>query len=148
MTRLAGVILVDADGAILLQERDEFPAIDPLKWSLAGGHLDPGEEFEAGALRELAEETGIRPEPGDLRLWREFSWTDPGGAVEMAVYVGRTTLTDADIVLGEGRQIVFVAPDRARTLDLGGAASEIVPAFLDSATYRALTGTRPASPGA
>ena len=42
--RFAGVILVDRQGRILLQERDEHPRIDPEKWGLAGGHVDPGED--------------------------------------------------------------------------------------------------------
>ena len=63
----AGVILVDRRGWLLLQERDEHPRIDPEKWGLAGGHLDPGEDFEPGAHRELEEETGVRLAPGDPR---------------------------------------------------------------------------------
>ena len=54
----AGVILVDRRGWILLQERDEFPAIDPEKWGLVGGHVEDGEDVEAAAYRELLEETG------------------------------------------------------------------------------------------
>ena len=65
----AAVVLVDRRGWILLQERDEHPAIDPWKWGLVGGHLEPGEEFEPAAYRELAEETEIVVAPGGLRLW-------------------------------------------------------------------------------
>jgi 8-oxo-dGTP diphosphatase len=136
----AGVLLVDPSGRILLQERDEFPVIDPEKWGLVGGHLDPDEDFEAGAYRELAEETGIRLPPRDLAFWREFevyhAAYDQHG--RMQVFIAASVLTDADIVVGEGRQIVFVAPEQARGLDLTSSASLIVPAFLDSATYRGL----------
>ena len=31
----------------------------PNAWVLPGGHLDPGENIEYGALREIREETGI-----------------------------------------------------------------------------------------
>ena len=60
------VLLVDAAGSVLLQERDEHAPIDPDRWGLAGGHLEPGEGPEEGAYRELEEETGVRLEPGTL----------------------------------------------------------------------------------
>ena len=70
--RFAGVVLVDREGRILLQERDEHPLIDPGKWGLVGGHVDRGEELEAAAYRELVEETGVQLAPGDLEPFGEF----------------------------------------------------------------------------
>ncbi len=140
MHRFAGVILVDPRGWVLLQERDEHPAIDPDRWGLCGGHLEPGEEYAVGALRELEEETGIRMGPGELELWTEIEvFHEAYDSVDtMQVFVGATQLTDDDIVLGEGRQIVFVEPSVAPTLDLSAAAGRIVPAFLDSDLYRSM----------
>lgn len=138
----AGVILVDPVGRILLQERDEHPRIDPEKWGLAGGHVDPGEEFEAAAYRELEEETGVSLEPGDLELFGEFvvDHREAYGTWDrMQTFVAATDLTDAHIDCREGRQIVFVEPAVARRLDLTAGASDIVPAFLDSPTYTRLT---------
>ena len=136
--RFAGVVLVDRRGWILLQERDEHPRIDPEKWGLAGGHLDPGEDFEPAAFRELEEETGVRLEPGALALFGEFvvDHREAYGTWDrMQVFVAATDLTDADIDCREGRQIVFVDPEVARGLDLTSAATDIVPAFLDSDLY-------------
>ena len=138
----AGVILVDREGRILLQERDEHPLIDPEKWGLAGGHLDPGEDFEPAAYRELEEETGVRLAPGTLELFHEFTVDHraPYGTWDrMQVFVAATVLSDADIDCREGRRIVFVDPEVARGLDLTAAAVDIVPAFLDSPTYTRLT---------
>ncbi|RYC05234.1 NUDIX domain-containing protein [Nocardioides zhouii] len=140
--RFSGVILVDRRGWILLQERDEHPRIDPEKWGLAGGHVDPGEEFEPAAHRELEEETGVRLPPGDLTFFGEFvvDHREAYGTWDlMQVYVAATDLTDSDIDCREGRQIVFVDPDVARGLDLTAGTTDIVPAFLDSPTYTALT---------
>ena len=136
--QLVGVVLVDRRGRLLLQERDEHPALDPEKWGLPGGHLDPGEDFEAGAYRELAEETGVHLPPGSLDFWREYAVH--GG--RMQVFVAGCDLTDADIDCQEGRQIVFVEPSPARLLDLGQAAAQVVPELLGSETYAALVRDR------
>ena len=58
MSRLACALLVDPRGRLLLQERDENAPIAPDCWGMVGGHVEPGEEFEAADYRELAEETG------------------------------------------------------------------------------------------
>lgn len=136
----AGVILVDRRGWILLQERDEFPAIDPEKWGLVGGHLDDGEDAETGAHRELLEETGVRLAPGTLTPWREIDvFHEVYDSLDrMSVFAAGTELTDADIVCGEGRRIVFVAPAGARALDLTAAAAIVIPVFLDSDLYASM----------
>ncbi len=132
------VLLVDADGAVLLQERDEHAPIDPDRWGLAGGHLEAGEDAEQGAYRELEEETGVRLEPGTLEHLETLRVFHPhyGSVDRVHVFAARVDLTDADIECHEGRQIVFVPPDRARSLDLTMTGVLAVPAFLDSDTYR------------
>jgi 8-oxo-dGTP diphosphatase len=139
MQRFSSVVLVDDRGWVLLQERDEFPAIDPEKWGFVGGHLDEGEDYLVGAYRELEEETGLHLD-GGLELFGEFSvhhaHTDSDD--EFRVYALRAHLTDDDIECHEGRQIVFVEPTRARDLDLTAAARIALPAFLDSEVYAAM----------
>lgn len=136
------VLLVDAQGRVLLQERDEHAPIDPDRWGLSGGHLEPGEDPESGAYREVEEETGVRLGPGTLEPFATFEVFHPGyGSVDhVHVYVGRVDLTDDDIDCHEGRRIVFVEPERARHLDLTMTGVLAVPAFLDSEHYRRLTG--------
>ena len=47
-------------------------------------------------------------------------------------------LTDDDIVLGEGRAIVFVDPAELGSLDLAESCAHFVPQFLASDLYRQL----------
>lgn len=55
----AGVMLVNATGHVFVGQR-----IDPSAhgfWQMPQGGIDPGEDIETAALRELNEETGIAP---------------------------------------------------------------------------------------
>ncbi len=147
MKRFASVILVDRRGWILMQERDEHPLIDPELWSLSGGHVDEGEEFEPAAYRELAEETGVELAPGTLRLFEEFDiWHEVYGSTDrLAVYVAGVDLSDDDIDCREGRQIVFVDPATLDGLPLSETAGIVVPALLASPIYADLRADRGAS---
>ena len=55
---VAAVVLVDADGRILLAQRPEGKAMAGL-WEFPGGKVEPGETPEAALIRELHEELGI-----------------------------------------------------------------------------------------
>jgi 8-oxo-dGTP pyrophosphatase MutT (NUDIX family) len=140
--RFSSVVLVDARGWILLQERDEHPAIDPDKWGFVGGHLDPGEDYLAGAYRELEEETAIRLD-GGLELYGRFTvhHEHSDSDDEFALFVMGTHRTDADVECHEGRQIVFVDPDRVGELDLTAAARIALRQLLDSDHYRRIRST-------
>ncbi len=139
MQRFSSIVLVDSRGWVLLQERDEFPDIDPDKWGFVGGHLDEGEDYVTCAYRELEEETGLRLD-GGLQLFGTFTvfHDHTGTDDELALFAMRVDLSDDDIDCQEGRQIVFVAPGRIRELDLTAAARIVLPQFLDSHAYAAM----------
>lgn len=137
--RIAVILLVDARGWVLLQERDSEAPRSADQWGMVGGHVEDGEDYEPAAYRELAEETGLALPAGTLRLWRDADFTYPDGHHgHYHVYAAPVDVTDADIVVGEGRQIVFVDPVVVPTLDLAPSAAHFVPAFLGSDLYRTL----------
>lgn len=120
MRTVVQIGVVDARGWLLLQERDDLAPVDPDKWSLVGGGVEPGESAAAAARRELAEETGVVRD--DLtHLGRFVVPCEVHGQDEVELFVVRTDLTDDDIECHEGRQIVFVHPDSVASLDLNSS---------------------------
>lgn len=140
---IVGIFLVDHRGWVLLQERDEHAPVAAEQWGIVGGHVDPGEERPAAMRRELHEETGLAVGEDALTVWYDGFWTPeqkarPGLRNHWQLWVGRTDAADADIVCGEGRQIVFVDPGALAELDLAEATAFFLPRFLASDTYREL----------
>jgi len=63
----ARVLLVNPEGRVLLlQDSDPGAAGTPRFWLTPGGALDPGENTAQAAVREVAEETGLRLPLGQL----------------------------------------------------------------------------------
>jgi 8-oxo-dGTP diphosphatase len=142
---VAGVFLVDPRGWVLLQERDEHAPVAPDQWGVVGGHVEPGEEWPAAMHREIAEETGLDLDVSGLTLWYDGRHTPtrkkrPQLRDHWMIWAGRVDLTDGDIVVGEGRRIVFVDPATLDTLDLAESTAYFLPLFLASEQYRQLTG--------
>lgn len=65
------VQVFDRNGRLFLQKRSQRKDVQPGKWdSSVGGHLKPGESPAQGAMRELAEELGVR----GARLERAYQY--------------------------------------------------------------------------
>ncbi len=105
----AAIMLLNAENKVFVAQRIDT-ALDA--WQMPQGGLDEGEEAEAGALRELEEETGIPPRlvtilaraPRDLlyELPPELQgklWKGRYRGQTQAWFVARFLGTDADIDL-------------------------------------------------
>ncbi len=63
-------IIIEINGGIVLIKRNN----PPLGWALPGGFVDYGESYEAAAIREAREETGL-----EVTLVRQLhTYSDPG----------------------------------------------------------------------
>jgi 8-oxo-dGTP diphosphatase len=141
---IASALLVDSRGWLLLQERDERAPVAPNQWGLVGGHVEAGEGWEEALRRELQEETGLRLD-SEPELWfDEVVQHTPKVSTHLAdhwrIWVAKVDLTNDDITVGEGRQIVFVDPTTVTddSLDMSPGAAYVLERFLESDTYRAM----------
>jgi 8-oxo-dGTP diphosphatase len=74
MRELAGALVIDTEGRLLLQQRDDIPTIIcPGMIGLFGGHREGEESFLECAVREIAEELScsVPPERFHHLLWHE-----------------------------------------------------------------------------
>ena len=110
-----GVMLVNASGLVFVAERlDSRHGTDHTSgfWQMPQGGIDPGEDPETAALRELEEETGIpadlvevlgpASQPMKYDLPPELLgkiWKGKYRGQEQHWYLGRFTGTDTDINL-------------------------------------------------
>ncbi|HEX2349678.1 MAG TPA: NUDIX domain-containing protein [Ktedonobacterales bacterium] len=138
--RVAGVLLMDARGWLLMHLRSQDALVSPGQWSFPGGGIEPGESPEQAAHRELLEEAGLRV-AGPLTLFWEGlrpSASGSGALAEWHIYYARTTARQEDIILGEGDAMVFTAPERIPSLRLGVSAAFFLPRFLASTEFQRL----------
>jgi 8-oxo-dGTP pyrophosphatase MutT (NUDIX family) len=88
-------------------------------WSLPGGYVHRGETGREAAIRELLEETGMRAEPGDLKLAldHQHDWESKREHVE----IFDLDLADRPWIEVDNREVVraeFFSPQKALELDL------------------------------
>lgn len=138
--RVAGVLLVDARGWLLLQLRGREAPVSPGQWSLPGGGIEPGERPEQAARRELLEETGLRVAGPLASFWEGLrpASSGSGALAEWHVYCARTAARQEDVILGEGDAMEFTDPARIPALNLGVSARFFLPLFLASEQYQRL----------
>ena len=113
--------IVRAAGGVVHRTRDdgteEVVVIHRPKygdWTLPKGKLDPGESDEAGALREVEEETGFRCEIED-EVGR-VSYDDRRGRPKVVVYFSMRPLSGEFETNNEVDEIRWVTLDEARQL--------------------------------
>lgn len=133
MDAVALVGVLNSGGWLLLQERDEHAPVDPNKWSLVGGGVEPDETPAAAARRELAEETGIECDDLTALGWYLLPCAFHGQD-HVELFTVRLPLTDADVDCREGRQMVFVEPSAIADLDLTDMTRALLQTVLSAPT--------------
>ena len=114
----AGVVVVDRDRGVLALWRHRFTT-DAWGWEIPAGRVEAGETLEAGAAREVLEETGWRPGPlSHLVTYHPTSGSSDHTfalfRADGATHVGEPT----DVT--EAERIEWLTPDRVRDEVAGG----------------------------
>ena len=128
-----GVILFRADGKVWLGRRARTPG--PFNWQFPQGGVDAGEELRDAALRELAEETGVRSAQvlGRTDGWIAYAFPEDHPGSKMAKgwkgqkqvwFAMRFTGQDSEIDLESHGQVEF---DAWRWADIDEALASVVP---------------------
>ena len=84
---VGAVFLLRADGAALLQHRDDKPGLrNSGMWVPPGGHCDPWESIEVCAQREMFEETGYQCDSLNFLIAFEDDFATDGPPYQLSVY--------------------------------------------------------------
>lgn len=106
-------ILINAQGQLLLQQRDDNPAIRyPAHWSLFGGSIEEGETSATAVAREVKEEIDF--EMRNFGLFREFVQNNKR---EFA-FAGELTAALDELTLSEGQGMKFFHPSELKQLQI------------------------------
>ena len=147
MQQIAGMqLFLVCEGKLLLILRDNKPDIrnDPVNgihfpntWALMGGGVEEGEDFFQTAAREVKEELGI-----EFQL--QILGVSSKGNCYFFAEIDQNLANK--IVLGEGQDYRFFAPDEFNNLNLGGAIGIYLEKFRE-AIVEMITSGKPAKGG-
>ena len=105
---VAAIILVDADGRVLLAQRPEGKSMAGL-WELPGGKVEPGETPEAALVREIMEEIGLLIAPESLIPFNFAS--HPYGSFHLLMPVFLCRDWSGEVTAREGQATAWVEID-------------------------------------
>lgn len=111
---LVVLVLKNDGGEYCLQFRDGNQGIfNPLRWSLFGGHVEPGESAGRTACRELEEEIGVRVDEGQIAFLDRFELPQQ----TYDVFECKKPINWGDIQLREGAGCGFFTTNEIHRLE-------------------------------
>lgn len=134
----AGIILVNTNGEILLNLRDDSPTNSwPNCWDVIGGTVEDSETPDECILREMHEETGETLTAVDRFKAYDVPLQN-GGVAKFHVYSGRLDKPACELILGEGQAHRFFSTSELDRLNIARGTDVVLRDFVASSTYKAL----------
>ncbi len=121
---------------VLMLKRAAHRRVFPNQYNGLGGHIERDEDPASGALREIFEESGLRPHSLRLRSIHNIDAGEKSGImlfVYTAISDSRTTISDG----GEG-DLEWIPKNQLLSLDLVEDLPQLLPRVLDMADKEAL----------
>lgn len=127
---VVGVIIENPQGQILLVKSPKWSN----KWTIPGGHIDPGETIMQTAIREAKEEAGLACEPVNVFNHGEALSTPDFHRPAHFIYFTAHCQCQNDKVTLDGAELteyVWMRPEEARNLALRGGFGNTIQKFID-----------------
>jgi len=124
------IIITNDQNEVLLQLRDNNPKISFANhWTLPGGVVNPGENHEETARRELFEETGLWV---SLSYWKVYKRKSNNiFIIEQHVFIGKTRQEANEMSLGEGQALRFFSKEEIPSLSIGYDFDKLLDEFFN-----------------
>lgn len=130
---LFSVVLLKNRDEFLLLRRADSKSFAPGKWTGIGGKIEVNEldDIRSGALRELAEESGIRPDQlTGLTLRRMVLVPRPNRPVSLLCYYTGNLIERVTPACPEG-ELFWKRADEIQALDLVDTARPVLPLLVE-----------------
>lgn len=128
---VTSAIMRNSKGEILLARSPKWGN----KWTLPGGHVEPGETIIEAAWREAKEETGLKLKPGKIIHFGELINSEGFQRPAHFIYFNVVfDVLDETVTLDEREltEYAWVEPEEALSLDLADSYPEVLEAYLAS----------------
>jgi len=125
-------ILWNAQGHILLQQRDDPDVPFAGYWTLPGGKVEDGETPGEAMTRELVEEIEFET---PLDLWRVYERPSRSGSITVVqyVYTGQIDVPISGLAVNEGQALRYCAPSEIRRLSIAYGFDSLLTEYFDGA---------------
>lgn len=128
MVLVSAVVLVDADGRVLLAKRPEGKRMAGL-WEFPGGKVEPGETPEVALVRELQEELGIDTWESCLAPLTFASHSYEDFHLLMPLFACRKW--DGIVTAQEGQKLAWARANQLRDYEMPPADIPLIPILRD-----------------
>lgn len=134
---VGSAIIENANGKILLVRSPKWKN----KWTMPGGHIEPGEKIEQALLRESEEEVGLKLESEGIISFGELIDSKDFHRLAHFVYFDILCKTsDTNITLDniELKECKWVNPEEALNMDLAESYENTIREYLKHKTRHSL----------